>query len=509
MTDEEIYHHGILGMQWGKRNGPPYPLGSEQHSSREKQKKPSPNSSNARESSNVRRKKQTSNVVRKKSSEKPSLSRREKKSEDKAKKKTESSKSTFKKSLSHEEIKKVNRELLAKNPNAAVINWDAVEKKSGQKLYEQQKRQEAAAKFLAGAGVLALGAGALYLGKTKAGQKIVKEYLGKRALNKEVDAIFEAEKSFAFNEGSVRSKEINALFAKGDFDHFVNSWIGKQESKYISITEKEYRALSDKDIVLPKGQEFHRISKVAEKDVRNCAFVSFDPDDVNRYTAFLPGMWNVNTLRPPISPVYKISMEGLTEIKSPSAKKRVDILADLIEKDDAVRRALASDVSGGATMSSHDLALLKYKEVSRNLIDRNNETSKRYVEAVKKQGYNVIVDDNDALNLSRSPLIVLDNKIMGNVRSRQLTARDIANAASNVKHQDYDLPKNEILGVDKDFAAKMYADAARQVATAQQASAPVSKSTIIKIKELKAAGKSDAEIAAAAGVKIETVRRII
>ncbi len=22
----EIYHHGILGQKWGKKNGPPYPL---------------------------------------------------------------------------------------------------------------------------------------------------------------------------------------------------------------------------------------------------------------------------------------------------------------------------------------------------------------------------------------------------------------------------------------------------------------------------------------------------
>lgn len=50
-SKSDLRHHGILGQRWGKRNGPPYPLGGGDYSQAERKaiykKRKQPNSQTA------------------------------------------------------------------------------------------------------------------------------------------------------------------------------------------------------------------------------------------------------------------------------------------------------------------------------------------------------------------------------------------------------------------------------------------------------------------------------
>lgn len=53
----ELFHHGISGQKWGKRNGPPYPLDYNDHSAAEKKKNPKSQLDNYEDRINTKRNK--------------------------------------------------------------------------------------------------------------------------------------------------------------------------------------------------------------------------------------------------------------------------------------------------------------------------------------------------------------------------------------------------------------------------------------------------------------------
>jgi hypothetical protein len=123
-------------------------------------------------------------------------------------------------------------------------------------------------------------------------------------------------------------------------------------------------------------------------------------------------------------------MKAISEIKSPSQKKRLEILATVFEKNSDIKKSFSNFTDSGKSI---DLARKKYNQVALYLCDKENRVTKAYFEEVKRLGYNAIIDDNDAGRLTRSPLILLNSKSVIHETTELLTKSKMRSAAFSIK----------------------------------------------------------------------------
>lgn len=244
---------------------------------------------------------------------------------------------------------------------------------------------------------------------------------------------------------------------KISFDDFLKKYEGSETRLFDAISDDAYSQLSPIDVKLTSGQVFHRISGDAEKSLtrtvknifgqsasytKDRLYLAFTEEDINRYKAVLPKkffpMWGQSK-----NTAYDVAYKALTEISSPSAKKRVDIYSDLLGADRsafALALQMVNSVRASAgkrgvpgSITPEALAKESYSVLSLSLADPNNQLVKKYIAAVKQLGYNAIIDDNDAGRLSDSPIIVFD-PVKNVVRegATALSSVDIENAAKSL-----------------------------------------------------------------------------
>lgn len=286
-----------------------------------------------------------------------------------------------------------------------------------------------------GLGVAGVGLGAAYLVKSGKGQALLNS-IG-----------FGGQKLGSVPDGSNPDR-------KTKYDNFMEKYLDDTGDKaYDEITD--INALDDVDVHIPSGSEFRRVTTIKDEPLDGRLYTSFTDADHDRYAAVYGDVLKGRT---GAKELFTSSMTVGEEIRSPSKRKRVQALVDVIkengdkefEADDGFGGTVKMNVRDAVSMldydsfdfeddtstskkSDEDLVKATYDIVAPTFAFKS-VLSDMYFKKVKDMGYNAIVDDNDYKTLADLPMILLDPK--KSVKSRtftKLTDDDIAKAQDRLR----------------------------------------------------------------------------
>ena len=189
------------------------------------------------------------------------------------------------------------------------------------------------------------------------------------------------------------------------------------------LNEAEFAAFDDVDFVLNKDSCIHRQSAFKDFDLNKVTgplYATHKELDTKIYRAFLKD-WNETGER------YDVSLKTLHDISAPSERKTRKIIAQLFQDDEKFLPELAKTYTDFAYKDTPGFIKKRlYKEVEKqfgSLSDKDEQfkmamwsvvregyARDKITEAVKKEGYNAMIDYFDKGSMSDSPLILLDPK---------------------------------------------------------------------------------------------------
>lgn len=366
---DELYHHGILGQKWGKKNGPPYPLDPSDHSASEKKA-----------------------GWRKSLANNPELVEKKRAMKDAKREYNRAYNSWYNKSLAGFSPIKSQREADSARWNKVKTTENEYQKaRNDYKVLKTKLRQDRQAE--------------------------IAEY--EKTLPKDRFGFNSAQKK-RFTEVAVGTAAVLGVGAAIYFS-YKHGAINKmaelaQDGALTTDTAKKVMAqtLKDGDAVLKQGSVLHRMSAYADVDYSKATkplYVSYKDADVASYMLLLKD-WHKTGER------YDVTLEAIKDIRIPSKEKAQALFKELWTKDPQYKQQLqktlieAYEKLGASRemaklQATADISADPFKAAMYSVV-KGREDTQKWIGLLQKHGYDAIIDYFDQGVMAESPLIVFD-----------------------------------------------------------------------------------------------------
>lgn len=254
--------------------------------------------------------------------------------------------------------------------------------------------------------------------------------------------------------------------------------VRRYQNKDGSLTSEGKKHYGYGSTTYSKGEKFYRIStQKEESEKNNYKYVSKLETDRNYYKGiyaqdimFDPNKYTKETyakakLKDVVDDykksgynLYELTYEAKRDIVSPNKKTRVKVFSEMIENDPKLVKKIHDDLIRDKYFGKNpeqreeinkvltitkDVKLSDIQKDKRAFqlfsasLNNSDEIRNKYFDILKGYGFNAIVDDNDAGEITRKPMIIIEPAdVIQLVEAKELMAKDIAEAY-NKKSKDW------------------------------------------------------------------------
>lgn len=254
--------------------------------------------------------------------------------------------------------------------------------------------------------------------------------------------------------------------------------IRRYQNKDGTLTAEGRKHYGSNSSIYSKGSKFYRIStRKEESEKNNYKYVSKLETDRNYYKGiyaqdimFDPNKYTresyakaklkdvVDDYKKSGYNLYELTYEAKRDIVSPNKKTRVKVFSEMIENDPTLVKKIHDDLIRDKFFGKNpeqreeinkvltitkDVKLSDIQKDKRAFqlfsasLNNSDEIRNKYFDILKEYGFNAIVDDNDAGEITRKPMIIIEPAdVIQLVEAKELMAKDIAEAY-NKKSKDW------------------------------------------------------------------------